>query len=74
MKGIATVDDICKTHTSGREKAFACVIVYKSVFRILAFLYTLWYDVSVIYTDGHFAPGNDQITGATFVKREEEET
>ena len=39
--------DIGKTHTSGCKKASACVIVYKSVYGILAFVYTMWYDVAI---------------------------
>ena len=39
--------NIVKTHTSGCKKASACVIVYKSDFGILAFMYTLWYDVLI---------------------------
>ena len=36
-----------KTHTSGCDFASACVIVYKSACGILAFVYTMWYDVLI---------------------------
>ena len=40
-------EGIVKTHTSGCKKASACVIVYKSACGILAFMYTIWYDVAI---------------------------
>ena len=40
-------EGIVKTHTSGCDFASACVIVYKSVYGILAFVYTIWYDVAI---------------------------